>query len=100
MAFSYIGDKSSIPTISGSALNNEQFILSGFHFHWGNSNAGGAEHLINNRQYDAEMHLVHYNRKYRNLEQALNANDGSVAVLGVFLKVGLEFKFKLILINS
>lgn len=76
-----------MPTISGNALNGEQFVLSGFHFHWGNSNVGGAEHLINNRQYDVEMHLVHFNRKFSSLERALDANDGSVAVLGIFLKV-------------
>ncbi|KAM8860511.1 carbonic anhydrase 14 isoform 3-T3 [Synchiropus picturatus] len=59
------------------------------HFHWGSSGKpAGSEHLINSRQYAAEMHIVHYNSdKYANMSMAVDKSDG-LAVLGVLIEIG------------
>ncbi|XP_036963334.1 carbonic anhydrase 12 isoform X1 [Acanthopagrus latus] len=59
------------------------------HFHWGSSGRpAGSEHMVNGRQYAAEMHVVHYNSdKYPNMSTAVDKSDG-LAVLGVLIEVG------------
>jgi len=53
-----------------------------FHFHWGNTT--GSEHTVDGKQYFGEMHIVHYNSKYKDISEAINYQDG-LAVLGVFI---------------
>ncbi|XP_041650598.1 carbonic anhydrase 12 [Cheilinus undulatus] len=59
------------------------------HLHWGSSNKpAGSEHLVNGRQYAAELHIVHYNSdKYPNMSMAVDKSDG-LAVLGVLIELG------------
>ena len=38
--------------------------LDNIHFHWGERDHAGSEHLINSRRYSAEVHLVFYSSKY------------------------------------
>ncbi|XP_059191873.1 carbonic anhydrase 12 [Centropristis striata] len=59
------------------------------HFHWGSSSRpAGSEHMVNSRQYAAEMHVVHFNSdKYPNMSMAVDKSDG-LAVLGVLIEVG------------
>ncbi|XP_040894665.1 carbonic anhydrase 12 [Toxotes jaculatrix] len=59
------------------------------HFHWGSSSRpAGSEHMVNSRQYAAEMHVVHFNSdKYPNMSTAVDKSDG-LAVLGVLIEVG------------
>ena len=68
------------------------FELAQFHFHWGDDNGGkGSEHTLFGKQYDAELHFVHYNTKCGNsLGQAIAncAGHEALAVLGVFIDVG------------
>lgn len=40
------------------------YILDNVHFHWGEDDHAGSEHLLNSRRYSAEVHLVTYNSKY------------------------------------
>ena len=44
-----------------------------FHFHWGDGNGGkGSEHTLFGKQFDAELHFVHYNTKCgRDLGEAI-----------------------------
>ncbi|XP_034540727.1 uncharacterized protein ca12 isoform X2 [Notolabrus celidotus] len=60
-----------------------------FHLHWGSSSKpAGSEHLVNSRQYAAELHVVHFNSdKYPNMSMAVDKSDG-LAVLGVLIEVG------------
>jgi len=67
-------------TISGAHLSNEYELIQ-FHFHWGSKPGQGAEHTINGKSADAELHFVHKNPKYEN---PLEHSDG-LAVLGVQL---------------
>ena len=66
--------------------------LAQFHLHWGDENGGkGSEHTLFGKQYDAELHFVHYNTKCgNNLGQAIAncAGHEALAVLGVFIDVG------------
>ncbi|XP_042266899.1 carbonic anhydrase 12 isoform X2 [Thunnus albacares] len=59
------------------------------HFHWGSFNRpAGSEHMVNSKQYAAEMHVVHFNSdKYPNMSMAVDKSDG-LAVLGVLIEVG------------
>uniref|UniRef100_UPI0037E96ABD carbonic anhydrase 12 n=1 Tax=Semicossyphus pulcher TaxID=241346 RepID=UPI0037E96ABD len=59
------------------------------HFHWGSSSKpAGSEHLVESRQYAAELHVVHFNSdKYPNMSMAVDKSDG-LAVLGVLIEVG------------
>lgn len=60
--------------------------MEGVHFHWGDKNNRGAEHVINDIRHTMEMHIVHRNKKYDTLMGALDFSDG-VAVLGFFFNV-------------
>ena len=33
------------------------------HAHWGSCAGHGSEHTVDGKQYDAELHIVHYNTK-------------------------------------
>jgi carbonic anhydrase len=68
------------PYIFGGKLRNEYEYLS-LHFHWGDKNSRGAEHVLNDIRYPLELHMIHINRKYQTIEEALEHRDG-LAVLG------------------
>ncbi|XP_055923691.1 carbonic anhydrase 2 [Eupeodes corollae] len=70
------------PYIRGGKLPGE-FEVEGVHFHWGDRNNRGAEHVINDIRYTMEMHIVHRNKKYELLSDALQQRDGA-AVLAFF----------------
>lgn len=74
-----------IPYVRGAKLPGE-FEVESVHFHWGDKNNRGAEHVINDIRYTMEMHIVHRNTKYASLADALEFADGA-AVLGFFFNV-------------
>lgn len=59
--------------------------FSELHFHWNENDTAGSEHTINGSSYAAELHMVHYNTKYKRLANAVWKPDG-LLVLGIFLK--------------
>ncbi|XP_073821390.1 carbonic anhydrase 7-like [Musca autumnalis] len=73
-------------TISGARLPGT-FEAMSVHFHWGSRTSRGAEHVINGQRYDAEMHIVHKNVRYRTIAQASAHADG-LAVLGIMINIG------------
>uniref|UniRef100_A0A1B0G191 Alpha-carbonic anhydrase domain-containing protein n=1 Tax=Glossina morsitans morsitans TaxID=37546 RepID=A0A1B0G191_GLOMM len=77
-----LGKGEFMPYTSGAKLPGE-FEVESIHFHWGDKNNRGAEHVVNDIRYTMEMHIVHRNRKYSNLTEALGYTDG-VAVMGFF----------------
>ncbi|ESN89919.1 hypothetical protein HELRODRAFT_186240 [Helobdella robusta] len=79
-------DSSAQLTVSGGGLPGT-YRLAQFHFHWGGPSSAGSEHTLNNKQYQAEVHLVHYNLNYDNIGSAATSKDG-LAVIGVFLEAG------------
>ncbi|XP_069979102.1 uncharacterized protein [Penaeus vannamei] len=76
------------PRLAGGGLSGT-FDLDGFHFHWGSEDSRGSEHLLGGCAFPAEMHLVHFKRKYKSVKEALKYDDG-LAVLGVWLVPGRD----------
>ena len=79
-----------IPTVIQGGLP-DIYQLEQFHFHWGSESTEGSEHTLYGKQFDGELHFVHYNTKCgRNLAEALtNCNGHDTAmVLGIFLDKG------------
>ncbi len=48
----------------------------------------GSEHTIDGKEYPAEIHFVHFNKKYGDISTAVTKSDG-LAVLGFFYEVFL-----------
>lgn len=82
-----------VPYIFGARLHNE-YVLEGLHFHWGDTNNQGSEHIFNDVQYPLEMHIIHKNKKYKTVAEALEYRDG-LSVLGFFFQVFLSMQFLL-----
>lgn len=74
-----------LPYIFGARLENE-YELEGLHFHWGDKNNRGSEHVLNDIRYPMEMHIIHRNRKYATVSEAVIYRDG-LTVLGFFYQV-------------
>ncbi|XP_036616532.1 LOW QUALITY PROTEIN: carbonic anhydrase 2-like [Trichosurus vulpecula] len=72
--------------LSGGPLT-EKYRLAHFSFHWGSRNDQGSEHSVDELKYAAELHLVHWNTKYKAFCDAMHHPD-VLAVVGVFLTVG------------
>jgi carbonic anhydrase len=85
----FVADDGSSFKLSKGPLGNDVYELIGFHFHWGEFEAGsdslGSEHSIAGRKTAAEIHFVHGNTKY-NSTDITNHSDG-IAVIGVLLEV-------------
>merc|ERR1712062_769685 len=75
-------------SLTGGAIPG-QFKVWQMHAHWGSCAGHGSEHTVNGKQYDAELHIVHYNTKYGTPENAADKPDG-LAVLGIFIEEGKE----------
>ena len=73
-------------SLTGGVLDNE-FELWQFHAHWGSDDEQGSEHTVNGKMYPAELHLVHWNKKYESPNVAAGQPDG-LAVLGLFMEIG------------
>lgn len=79
-----------LPYIFGGSLDiNQEYEVDHLHFHWGAKNNRGSEHILNGVRYPMEMHIVHKNRAYSNLSNALNYKNGLV-VLGIFFQLQEE----------
>jgi carbonic anhydrase len=74
-------------SLVGGPLMNDEYELWQFHAHWGNDSSKGSEHTVDGKTYAAELHLVHWNKKYENPNTAAGQPDG-LAVLGMFIEVG------------
>lgn len=75
--------------VEGGPLNNK-YELRQFHFHWGDVNSVGSEHVVDDKVFAAELHLVHWNcEKYKKFEDAVPSPDG-LCVLTVFIEPGIE----------
>ena len=73
------------PFVTGGIMT-AKYEAVGVHFHWGSSRSKGSEHLIDNRRFDVEMHMVHKNTKYNTIGEASQHKDG-IAVLGIMFKI-------------
>lgn len=69
--------------IKGGPLQHEYELVQ-YHFHFSHNDVPGSEHALHGKRFPAEIHLVHFNTKYRSLPEAVNHDDG-VTVVGAFL---------------
>jgi len=75
------------PQMSGAGLN-DHYKFAQVHFHWGNDSSRGSEHTLNGQAFPMEMHLVHHNASFKDInEAAKQKSPSSLAVLGIFFKV-------------
>lgn len=73
-----------IPQLTGTVVNGQVYQLLQLHFHWDKRSTHiGSEHALHGTRRAFEMHLVHFNTKYRSPKQASTKSDG-FAVLGTF----------------
>ncbi|XP_075945876.1 carbonic anhydrase 12 [Anarhichas minor] len=81
--------KLSLPSKMHISSLPHRYTAAQLHLHWGSSGRlAGSEHMVNSKQYAAEMHVVHFNSdKYSTLAMAIDKSDG-LAVLGVLIEVG------------
>ncbi|XP_030369685.1 carbonic anhydrase 2 [Scaptodrosophila lebanonensis] len=86
-----------LPYVRGGKLPGE-FEVEGVHFHWGDKNNRGSEHVINDIRYTMEMHIVHRNKKYPDIGEALKHPDGA-AVLGFMFNLDEDEGLGLVTIN-
>lgn len=75
-----------LPYIFGGLLLGDEYELEGLHFHWGDKNNRGSEHVINDMRYPMEMHIIHRNRRYASMSEALRHADG-LCVLGFMFQM-------------
>jgi len=79
---------SMVSSLKGGPLDDkDEYKVLQAHAHWGSVDGQGSELTINGKSYSAEFHIVHYNSKYGDPNNAVDKPDG-LAVLGVFLKIG------------
>jgi carbonic anhydrase len=75
------------PSIEGGSLPaGEVFEFAQLHLHWGSDSFRGSEHRLAGGQFPAEIHLVHWNKKYGTFAAAVPMPDG-LAVVGFFYQV-------------
>ena len=72
------------PLITGSAAGDQRFQFTQLHLHWSGGSEQGAEHTLAGRRPAMEVHLVHFNVKYKTIKDATAKPDG-LLVVGVFL---------------
>ncbi|TKC33978.1 hypothetical protein EI555_011597, partial [Monodon monoceros] len=79
------------PTMCMTAADGTQYIAQQMHFHWGGASLeiSGSEHTIDGIRYVIEIHIVHYNSKYKSYDKAQKAPDG-LAVLAALVEVKLK----------
>ncbi|XP_030376569.1 carbonic anhydrase 6-like [Scaptodrosophila lebanonensis] len=74
------------PYVIGASLNT-QYEAESIHFHWGSAETLGSEHEIDNKRFDIEMHIVHRNMRYPDMNEAKKHPDG-LAVLAIMYMFG------------
>jgi len=72
--------------IDAKTLEDGEYTLGQFHFHWGSAADKGSEHTVDGKRYFAEVHLVHFKSEYGDIGRSLYHSDG-LAVVGHFLEV-------------
>ena len=97
-------DAASSPTSLPTSMHNSTvtYNVAQFHLHWEKKNddnnkdmlgKGGSEHSINGKFSPVEMHIVHYNSKFKSLEEAINSDGtGNLLVIGILFNINDDVK--------
>jgi carbonic anhydrase len=76
-----------LPRAIGGPLR-ESYAVAQFHFHWGLTSTRGSEHVLNDKRFPLEMHVVMYNEKYGSFAEASVAGWDGLAVVAFFFEIG------------
>ncbi|KAL7670316.1 hypothetical protein ACOME3_005254 [Neoechinorhynchus agilis] len=78
--------------IVGGPLGESVYEFKQFHLHWGAPGEFGSEHTVNGRQFDGEIHFVHWNAtSFYCFEDAVNSGSpNALCVLGVFFQIDAD----------
>ncbi|XP_040189686.1 carbonic anhydrase 14 [Rana temporaria] len=81
--------KLSLPPLMRLRGLSNNFTAVQLHLHWGSEeHPGGSEHHINDQDYPAELHIVHYNAdRFADINEAKDKPNG-LAVLGILITTG------------
>jgi carbonic anhydrase len=79
-----VSDFGAAMTLTGGGLPKDgTFAPVQFHFHW------SSEHTLDGYRPALELHIVHYNTRYADINDAIASNEpDGLAVVGVFFDVG------------
>lgn len=66
------------------ALLDGTYKMELLHFHWGDTNCRGSEHVISHVRFPLEMHLVFYKEKYKNMTEASKHHYGLTVLAFIF----------------
>lgn len=69
-----------LPIMLSGGNMSSTYLLNHMQFHW------SAEHTVDGIRHPLELHLVHYNQKYKNFNLALQHENG-IAIIAVLFKV-------------
>ena len=76
-------------SVTGNRLYiDNHYKLEQVHFHWGDAHSG-SEHKINGESASMEVHLVHYNLKYKSFKNAREKSDG-ILLLSTLVDVSTD----------
>ncbi|KAM6216896.1 carbonic anhydrase 6 [Rhynchocyon petersi] len=75
-------------TMTLTTSDGTKYIAEQMHFHWGggHSEMSGSEHTVDGMRFMVEIHVVHYNSKYKSYDIAKDAPDG-LAVIAALCEV-------------
>jgi len=74
--------KSKRPCVTGGFFGSKTYCLEQFHLHWGSRPGWGSEHRMDEQDYEAELHMVHYKYEFDDLTHAIaNGSGDALAVL-------------------
>uniref|UniRef100_A0A915B0I9 Carbonic anhydrase n=1 Tax=Parascaris univalens TaxID=6257 RepID=A0A915B0I9_PARUN len=65
---------------TASFIKDQRFALELVLIHWGTEPMNGSEHTVGGVGYAGEVHFIHRNMHYANIDQAFKESDGVVAV--------------------
>ncbi|KAK6617684.1 hypothetical protein RUM44_005272 [Polyplax serrata] len=71
------------PYLTGGPLLGK-YVFSQIHFHWGQDDCKGSEHLVSGESFPLEMHVAHFKADYSTQECALREKDGMVILVYLF----------------
>ncbi|CAH1972882.1 unnamed protein product [Acanthoscelides obtectus] len=74
-----------MPYLKGGPLHEDEYEFEQLHFHWSEDDHSGCEHIFEGRKYSMEAHVVHFNKKYKDFQEAHDKHDG-LAVVAFFLQ--------------
>lgn len=86
------------PLLRGGPLKST-YEADNIHFHWGSKIRKGSEHKLDGKFYDLEMHIVHRNKKYYNIQTARKHKDG-LAVISILFSIVDVSKMSLLILFS